>query len=183
MPDETARRHLFVVIDRATRWVFIRLYRDQSEASANDCLRRLVRATAMSIVKILTDNGSQFTDRFTAKDKRPTGQHVFDKTCAEFVIEHRLAPPRHPQTNRMVGRINGRVGEVIQQTRFASAHELGASLTHYVNTYNHPILQRSLNHISPVQALKKSQPDKPLVFVKRPCNRARHATKFVHASL
>ena len=58
-----------------------------------------------------------------------------------------------------------------------------ASLTHYVNTYNHPILQRSLNHISPVQALKKSQPDKPLVFVKRPCNRARHATKFVPASL
>ena len=108
MPDETARRYLFVAIDRATRWVFIHLYRDRSEASAKDFLRRLVRAAAMSIVKILTDNGSQFTDRFTAKDKQPTGQHVFDTTCAEFAIEHRLAAPRHPQTNGMVERFNGR---------------------------------------------------------------------------
>ena len=83
----------------------------------------------------------------------------------------------------MAERFNGRVSEVIQQTRFASAHELEASLTHYVNTYNHPILQRSLNHISSVQALKKSQPDKPLVFVKRFFNRARLATKFARTSL
>ena len=122
-------RYLFVAIDRATRWVSIHLYRDQREASAKDFLRRLVRAVAMSIGKILTDNGSQFTDRFTAKDQQPTGQHVFDKTCAEFVIEHRLAAPRRPRTNRMVERFNGRVGEVIQQSRFASAHGLEATLT------------------------------------------------------
>ena len=30
MPDETPRRCLLVVIDRATRWVFIRIYREQS---------------------------------------------------------------------------------------------------------------------------------------------------------
>ena len=43
MPDESARRYLFVAIDRATRWVFIPIYRDQSEASAKDFLRRLVQ--------------------------------------------------------------------------------------------------------------------------------------------
>ena len=27
MPEETSRRYLFVAIDRATRWVFIRIYK------------------------------------------------------------------------------------------------------------------------------------------------------------
>ena len=29
MPDEQARRYLFVAIDRATRWVFMHIYVDQ----------------------------------------------------------------------------------------------------------------------------------------------------------
>lgn len=40
MPDESARRYLFVAIDRATRWVFLRIYAHQSEASSTDFLRR-----------------------------------------------------------------------------------------------------------------------------------------------
>ena len=44
MADETARRYLFVVIDRATRWVFLSIYADQREASNTDFLRRLKRA-------------------------------------------------------------------------------------------------------------------------------------------
>jgi hypothetical protein len=38
MPDEAARRYLFVAIDRATRWVFMHIYSDQSEASSVDFL-------------------------------------------------------------------------------------------------------------------------------------------------
>jgi len=34
MPDETRRRDLFVAIDRATRCVYLRTYRDQTEASS-----------------------------------------------------------------------------------------------------------------------------------------------------
>jgi transposase InsO family protein len=33
-------------------------------------------------------------------------------------IEHRLIKPRKPQTNGMVERFNGRIKEVVQQTRF-----------------------------------------------------------------
>ena len=36
MPDETQRRYLFVAIDRATRWVHLHIYPDQSEASSCD---------------------------------------------------------------------------------------------------------------------------------------------------
>jgi hypothetical protein len=46
---------------------------------------------------ILTDNGTQFTDRFTSRQKQPSGNHVFDLACASAHIAHRLIPPRHPQ--------------------------------------------------------------------------------------
>src|SRR5258707_478204 len=41
MPDESHRRYLFVAIDRATRWVFMHIYADQSEDS-----RRTARISA-----------------------------------------------------------------------------------------------------------------------------------------
>ena len=94
MPDETQRRYLFVAIDRATRWVYLRIYGNQTEVSSTDFLRRLKKVAPMKIQKILTDNGSQFTDRFTAKDKRASGKHAFDVSCADLGIEHRLSPPR-----------------------------------------------------------------------------------------
>ena len=70
----------------------------------------------------------------------------------------------------MVERFNGRISEVVSQTRFASAAELEATLNNYVKTYNHLIPQRALKHLSPVQALKKWQADKPDLFVKRVYN-------------
>jgi len=167
MPDEQARRYLFVAIDRATRWVFIRIYNNQSELSSTDFIRRLHKAAPMKISKILTDNGSQFTDRFTSKTRQPSGEHAFDKVCATLAIEHRLAPPRHPQTNGMVERFNGRISDVVQQTRFTKAAELEATLMNYANTYNHHIPQRALNHLSPVQTLKLWRSKQPELFVKR----------------
>jgi transposase InsO family protein len=124
MPDETSRRYLFVAIHRATRWVFLHIHNDMNATSSIDFLRWLKETSPIKISKILTDNGSQFTDRFTSKDKQPSGRHVFDRVCAGMGIEHRLAPPRHPQTNGMVERFNGRISELLQQTRFDSLGRL-----------------------------------------------------------
>ena len=44
MPDESARRYLFVAIDRVTRWVFAHIYPDQIEISSCDFVCRLHRA-------------------------------------------------------------------------------------------------------------------------------------------
>lgn len=166
MPNETERRYLFVAIDRATRWVYPRVYDDQTEISGTDFFRRVHDAAPMKIQKVLTDNGSQFTDRFTSQKKEPTGHHAFDQVCAELAIEHRLSPPRHPQTNGMVERFNGRISELVKQTRFISTDELETTLNLYAITYNHSIPQRVLNHQTPVQALKNWQVKKPDLFVK-----------------
>jgi transposase InsO family protein len=54
-------------------------------------------------------------------------------------IEHRLAPPRHPQTNGMVERFNGRISKLLQQTRFDSRADLETTMLNYLKLYNHHI--------------------------------------------
>jgi transposase InsO family protein len=85
-----------------------------------------IARTALTRCKILTDNGSQSTDRFTTKDKKPSGKHAFDVACAVLPAEHRLTPPCHPQTNGMVERFNGRINELLQQSHFDSRADLQA---------------------------------------------------------
>ena len=147
MQDEASRKYLFVAIDRATRWVYL------------------------EIRKILTDNGKEFTDRFSAAGERqPTGDHPFDQVCQEAHIEHRLIPPRHPQTNGMVERFNGRIAEILCSERFDSSADLKQTLENYQWAYNHQIPQRALGHVSPIQALKEWQKKRPDLFVKRVYN-------------
>jgi transposase InsO family protein len=166
MPDEEQRRYLFVGIDRATRWVFLTIYDDQTQESSVDFLEQLVAHSPVRIEKIVTDNGTQFTDRFTCKQKEPSGQHEFDKACAKEGIVHRLIPPRHPQTNGMVERFNGRISELVKQTRFTSGAELETTLLSYMAIYNYHIPQRSLQHQTPIQALQKWFETKPEIFKK-----------------
>ena len=76
MADETRRRYLFVAIDRATRWVFAAIKEDKTSASARSFLKALHAACPIKITKILTDNGTEFTDRlFASRERDPSGRH------------------------------------------------------------------------------------------------------------
>jgi transposase InsO family protein len=167
MPDETSRRTLFVAIDRASRWGFLHIYDNQSEASSLDFLKRLQAACPIHIRTILTDNGTPFTGRFTSRAKQPSGKHVFDQACVSAHIEHRLIPPRHPQTNGRVERFNGRISELCQQTHFASAAQLEQTLKDYLLVYNHFIPQQAIGHQSPVDALASWYLQHPELFVRQ----------------
>lgn len=167
MPDEQSRKYLFVAIDRATRWVFMEIRASKSAGSARAFLKNLIKKAPFLITKILTDNGKEFTDRFCATGKRkPTGNHPFDLECSAHNIEHRLIKPRHPQTNGMVERFNGRIEEIIKQTRFSSADDLKKTLISYCRIYNNNIPQKNLGHVPPVTALKNWQKTNPDIFKK-----------------
>lgn len=169
MADETSRRYLFVAIDRATRWVFVRIYPAKTAANARRFLRDLERACPMRIRTVLTDNGKEFTDRlFGLRKRAATGEHEFDKLCAALDIEHRLTPPKSPQTNGMVERFNGRIEEVLQSHHFRSGEELEATLHRYVWLYNQQLPQSALGSKTPLQAMKGWHKLKPELFSKRP---------------
>ncbi len=146
MADEDRRRYLFVAIDRATRWVFVRIYPTQTAANARRFLRDLARAAPMKITRILTDRAvgtpfareamareMAFTDRlFGLRNRAGAGQHEFDQLCADLGIDHRLTPPMRPQTNGMVERFNGRIEDVLQSHRVHSGEDLEQTILRYM---------------------------------------------------
>ncbi len=171
MADETRRRYLFVAIDRATRRVFVRIYPAKTAVNARRFLRDLDRAAPMKITRGLTDNGKEFTDRlFGLRKRAATGNHAFDRLCAELGIEHRLAPPMRPQTNGRVERFNGRIEDVLQSHRFRSGEDLEQTILRYVRLYNGQLPQSVLKGRTPLDALKEWHRHKPELFKKRPYN-------------
>jgi transposase InsO family protein len=61
-----------------------------------------------------------------------TGKHEFDMLWAAFEIDHRLTPPKSPQTNGMVERFKVWIEEVPQSHQFRSGKGLEATLHRYV---------------------------------------------------
>ncbi len=169
MADEDRRRYLFVAIDRATRWVFIRVFPAKTAANARRFLRDLERACPIRIRTVLTDNGKEFTDRlFGLRKRAATGAHAFDALCTALEIEHRLTPPKSPQTNGMVERFNGRIEEVLQSHHFRSGEDLETTLHRYVWLYNQQLPQSALTSKAPLQAMKDWHKLKPELFKKQP---------------
>ncbi len=172
MQDEDQRRYVFVAIDRATRWVFIALKQHKTAASAKAFLAAVRKAAPFQVRTILTDNGTEFTNRlFGSRSRQPSGEHEFDRLCQSLGIEHRLTKPKTPQTNGMVERFNGRLSQVLRSHHFNCAEDLERTLHRYVWLYNHQLPQKALGHETPVQALKKWKTKVPDLFVKNVRNR------------
>ena len=113
--------------------------------------------------------GKEFTDRlFGLRKRAATGEHEFDKLCTDLDIDHRLTPPRSPQTNGMVERFNGRIEDVLQSHHFRSGEELEATLYRYAWLYNQQLLQSALGSKTPLQAMKDWHKLKPELFNKQP---------------
>ena len=114
----------------------------KTAANARRFLRDLHRACPIRIARILTElaigsspmaSGKEFTDRlFASRAWAPSGSHEFDQFCTELGIEHRLTPPKFPQTNGMVERFNGRISDVLKTNSFDSALDLEQTLIRYV---------------------------------------------------
>ena len=81
--------------------------------------------------------------------------------CTALEIEHRLTPPKSPQTNGMVERFKGRIEEVLQSHHFRSGEEMETTQHRYAWLYNQQLPQSTLGSKSPLQAMKDWHKLKP----------------------
>jgi len=161
------RSFAYVAIDRATRFVHVAVLRNRKGRTAAAFLESFLARWPGPVHTVLTDNGSEFTDRF-AVDKpgkpegKPSGAHPFDRLCQHHGITHRLTRPFRPQTNGMVERFNRRLGEAIAahpavrsnrgRNRFNTHDERNAFIATLADTYNHTRL-RCLGYHAPLELL------------------------------
>jgi hypothetical protein len=86
MANETSRGYLFVSIDRASRWVFIAVYRNKTVANARRFLRDLERACPIHIRTILTDNEKEFADRLLACESALQRDSMSSTSFAQLLV-------------------------------------------------------------------------------------------------
>lgn len=158
--------YAFVAIDRATRFVYLEIHGQRDGKTAAAFLARFLKAFPLTVHTILSDNGSEWTDRFAVdkKDKpddRPSGDHPVDLLCANHGIRHKLCRPFTPQTNGMVERFNRRLAEHLARVPFNTAghHKRfpsHAARNHYILTFVHDYNRtrlRCLAYKAPAEAL------------------------------
>lgn len=158
--------YVFVAIERVTSFVHVEIVEDRSADTIAACLQRFLLAFGYPVHTVLTDNGSEFTDRFGGARwttrHRGTGKHAFDKVCAAHGIKHKLTRPYRPQTNGKVERFNRRLGEALAsvpangknagRNRFTTHAERNAFIKTFVDNYNRTRL-RSLGYKAPLEEL------------------------------
>src|SRR3954451_11816321 len=117
--------HLFVAIDRTSKFAFVQLVESATRVTASSFLVALIAAVPYKIHTILTDNGIQF--RFPPRYANgPTARyitHMFEMRCRENGIEHRFTRINHPWTNGQVERMNRTIKEATVKRYHDDSHD------------------------------------------------------------
>ncbi len=75
---EGIKYYLYVAIDRETRLMYFKVYTNKTACNAVDFLDQYQLYFLFYISHILTDNGAEFTDKFTNRKNKANGNHEFD---------------------------------------------------------------------------------------------------------
>jgi transposase InsO family protein len=162
------RSYLYVAIDRLTRYVYAEILYSLEPETASAFVERFIKHFPHKVIKIVTDNGFEWTDRCSGGVKeKATGKHAVDLVCEENKVKHTLTKIRRPQTNGMVERFNRRVNEVIAskakisknsgKNSFASHEERNDFIMKFINNYNKTRL-RCLDYNAPISLLNSNMP-------------------------
>ncbi len=159
--------YVFVAIERVTRFVYVEIIQKRDAHTVSACLSSFLKAFSYPVHTILTDNGSEFTDRFAVlmKNKphdKPSGNHPFDRVCKANKIKHKLTRPFHPQTNGMVERFNRRIAQALRthpntgansgKNKFINNNQRNEFILNFAKGYNHTRL-KCLDYKAPIEVL------------------------------
>jgi hypothetical protein len=161
---EEGKLHLFVAVDRTSKYAFAQLHRAANVKTAAGFLAALIEAVPYRIHTVLTDNGIQFCDAIQHRSG-PTARyrmHMFERVCREHGVEHRLTKPNHPWTNGQVERMNRTLKEAtVRRYHYASHRELEDHLAAFLDAYNFAKRLKTLRGLTPYETICKAWADGP----------------------
>lgn len=143
VPDLVGNKqyYQFTAIDCASRWRHMKIYEDYGNASSIMFLEELIKIAPFRIRAIKTDNGSNFTNRYTgylkSADPMNPRLHPFDLLCQKLNIIHYLIDPGKPQQNGKVERSHRTDQEMFyERNRFKTLKELEIKIKNWNTQYN-----------------------------------------------
>lgn len=148
----------FTAVDCASRWRYLKIYEDQTNHSAIDFLKELIKIAPFRIRAVKTDNGAYFTNRYTgylkSSDPMNPRLHDFDLICQEKNIIHYLIDPGKPAQNGKVERSHRTDQELFyDRNNFRNLEELKCKIKLW-NMYYNDLEHCGLNGLTPNEALK-----------------------------
>ncbi|MBV8281615.1 MAG: IS481 family transposase [Candidatus Eremiobacteraeota bacterium] len=156
--------HLFVAVDRTSKFAFAQLHELSNVQTATAFLTALLAAIPYKIHTVLTDNGVQFCD-MPSRRSGPTARyrlHRFDRICREHGIEHRLTKPNHPWTNGQVERMNRTLKEAtVRRYHYECHQQLRAHLAAFLDAYNFAKRLKTLKGLTPFEFVCQAWADEP----------------------
>ena len=126
----------YTAIDEYSRWRFVEAFEEQNTYSSAQFVDLLVKAFPFPIECIQTDNGTEFTNRFTSHKDKPT---LFQVHLEQHGIQHKLIRPYTPRHNGKVERSHRKDNERFYAThQFYSFEDFAKQLKEYNRKdYNH----------------------------------------------
>jgi transposase InsO family protein len=159
VPDliENRKHYQFTAIDCASRWRYLKVYESFSNRDSISFLEELTRRAPFRIRAIKTDNGSNFTNRYTGylKSSDPLNPrlHPFDVFCQGHNIIHYLIDPGKPNQNGKVERSHRTDQEMFyDRNKFNNLQELKTKIKLWNEEYNN-MEHCGLNGLSPNEFL------------------------------
>ena len=110
------RFYQYTAIDEFSRWRYVEAFEEHSTYSSMIFLVHLVQAFPMPIECVQTDNGTEFTKRFT-KARLDEDLTLFERKLKELGIKHKKIRPFTPRHNGKVERSHRKDNE-----RFYATH-------------------------------------------------------------
>jgi transposase InsO family protein len=161
---EEGKLHLFVAIDRTSKFAFAQLHEAATVRTAVTFLEALIEVVPYTIHTVLTDNGVQFCD-MPQNRSGPTARyrlHMFDRICREHEIEHRLTKPKHPWTNGQVERMNRTLKDAtVRRYHYDTHRQLREHLATFLDAYNFAKRLKTLRGLTPYERVCKAWADEP----------------------
>ena len=168
---EEGKLHLFVAIDRTSKFAFAQLHKKANRKTATAFLKALIVVVPYKIHTVLTDNGIQFCD-LPKNRLGPTARwktHMFDLLSLANEIEHRLTKPNHPWTNGQVERMNRTLKEAtVRRYHYNSHDQLRQHLAAFLNAYNFAKRLKTLKGLAPFESICKVWTNEPNRFKHEP---------------